>query len=211
MNTKINILKEYRRERRRILATINRYKKLGLDVNLVVPNIPKNVTSGSIRRLKKISLKKIQESSYGPSYETGERIDFGKFTRQRRRLLKQERLDKQKAKEIGGYYDWQAALDTYHSTIEQYPDRAENLVIERERVYINQHGERAYGYAVKKLIESGKLISPKEGYIIPLVLDMLNNLGALLNLSPDDYKLLVDDIDQMNANEEYNGEWFDWY
>jgi len=211
MVTPISIIAEYKRERRRILRTINRYKKLGMDVSLVVPKIPKNITAASVRRLKNITLQTIRDTAQGPDYETGEVLDFGKFNRQRQKLLRQERADKQRAKETGSYYDWQAALDIYHYTIDQYPDRAKNLVYSRENVYIAQHGERAYGYAVKELIESGKLEEPKQAYIYPLVLDMVNHLGALLNLSKEDYARLVDDIDQASAHEEYDGEWSEWY
>ena len=57
-------VKAYRKERSRVLATVRRYEKQGLYVDFVVPNIPKRITQASVRRLAKITPKKIQSQTY---------------------------------------------------------------------------------------------------------------------------------------------------
>lgn len=60
---KVNVMtetrKEYNRIRKNLLARIRRMKKAGYEFpENIVPNIPKRVTEGSIRRLKRINLEK---------------------------------------------------------------------------------------------------------------------------------------------------------
>lgn len=66
------IKKQYKRERSRIQKAIRRLKKLGFDVKTELPKIPKKITEGSIRRLKKIKTKDIKEQATKVDIETGE-------------------------------------------------------------------------------------------------------------------------------------------
>lgn len=63
LRKKVNVMtetrKEYNRTRKNLLARIRRMKKAGYEFpENIVPNIPKRVTEGSIRRLKRINLEK---------------------------------------------------------------------------------------------------------------------------------------------------------
>ncbi len=66
--------KAYMRERRRIQSYLRRYKKLGVEFDYELPNIPKKITEGSIRRLKKTTPKELQRKAYIATPETGEVI-----------------------------------------------------------------------------------------------------------------------------------------
>jgi hypothetical protein len=67
------IQKAYQKERNRILSQIRKLKKQGYDTSDIdVPKIPKKKTEGSIRRLQKLTTRKIQEQASRVDYETGE-------------------------------------------------------------------------------------------------------------------------------------------
>lgn len=69
------IQKAYQRERNRILSQIRKLKKQGYDTSdIKVPKIPKKKTEGSVRRLEKLSTRKIQEQASRVDVETGEII-----------------------------------------------------------------------------------------------------------------------------------------
>lgn len=76
----MSIKSEYRKIRKRVLSNINRYKKLGFDVQIEAPKIPKRITQGSINRLlKQFNIIKIKESSFAPRIDTGEIINAKQF------------------------------------------------------------------------------------------------------------------------------------
>lgn len=67
------IQKAYQKERNRILSQIRKLKKQGYDISDVnVPKIPKKKTEGSVRRLQKLTTRKIQEQASRVDVETGE-------------------------------------------------------------------------------------------------------------------------------------------
>lgn len=69
------IQKAYQKERNRILSHIRKLKKQGYDTSEInVPKIPKKKTEGSIRRLQKLTTRKIQEQASKLDIETGEII-----------------------------------------------------------------------------------------------------------------------------------------
>lgn len=69
------IQKAYQRERNRILSQIRKLKKQGYDTSdIKIPKIPKKKTEGSVRRLEKLSTRKIQEQASRVDVETGEII-----------------------------------------------------------------------------------------------------------------------------------------
>lgn len=72
-------ISEYKKQRKRIQETINRYKRQGVDVQFTLPAIPKRITAGSVRRLSKITPQKIREKSFVPDFETGEQVSADKF------------------------------------------------------------------------------------------------------------------------------------
>lgn len=84
---KSEIEKKYYKERKLVLQRVSRAKKRGFVVpEKILPAIPKKITAGSIRRLKKLSAKYIQEKS-----------EFkGKKGAEARREYKKEFVEKRK-------------------------------------------------------------------------------------------------------------------
>jgi hypothetical protein len=115
-------VKAYRKERSRVLATVRRYEKQGLYVDFVVPNIPKKITQASVRRLAKITPKKIQSQTYQLN-EFGEvEASFYQFKKNQREKTKIKPLD---------LYD-------------EIPQES-HMVIANFRGYVNQFNEWARG------------------------------------------------------------------
>lgn len=91
---KNDLLREYRKERKRVRDLVNRMKKRGyIDLDDVIPPIPKRITEGSIRRLKELTPRKLQEKARYVVPETGEKVSGRKG-----RLLERKRAT-EKAKE----------------------------------------------------------------------------------------------------------------
>lgn len=64
---------EYRKQRKRVQAAIKRLEKRGYIVpENLLPDIPKNITPASVRRLQKIDINKIYKKSVKVDFETGE-------------------------------------------------------------------------------------------------------------------------------------------
>ena len=58
------LLNEYRKERKRVRDLIRRMKKRGyIDLDDVLPPIPKKITAGSVRRLQELTPRKLQEKA----------------------------------------------------------------------------------------------------------------------------------------------------
>lgn len=59
----MDVLKQYRKERKRIQSYMSKLRKKGYEVYYKLPSIPKKVTEGSVRRLKKITAKTLKSKS----------------------------------------------------------------------------------------------------------------------------------------------------
>lgn len=88
----ISIEQAYRKERKRVLAARRRLEKQGFLLNSEAPSIPKRITEGSIRSLKKITPSTIREKSLWVDYTTGEIIE-GYRRNTIRKLIKEQKTE----------------------------------------------------------------------------------------------------------------------
>lgn len=90
------------KERHRIQVFIRRATKRGYIIpSDILPNIPKNITSASINKLKKITPKKIYEKSEYVSRETGEIVSGEKGrAEERKKATEKAKQTRQKKKEV---------------------------------------------------------------------------------------------------------------
>ena len=88
-----DLLREYRKERKRVNDLIRRLKKRGyIDLDDILPPIPKKITAGSIRRLQEITPAKLYEKA---RYVTPE----GEIVSGRKGRILERRRATEKAKE----------------------------------------------------------------------------------------------------------------
>lgn len=106
---KSEIEKKYYKERKLVLQRISRAKKRGFAVpEKLLPAIPKKITAGSIRRLKKLSAKYIQEKSEYKGKKGAEarreyRKDFVEKRKSSRKANKAEEKEKKESAREEGY------------------------------------------------------------------------------------------------------------
>lgn len=79
------VVREYRRERKRVQSLIRRYEKQGLMVNLELPAIPKRITQGSVNRLAKLTPEKVRKNTIGVDLSTGEILSYNRARAHQRR------------------------------------------------------------------------------------------------------------------------------
>lgn len=89
---RLSIEQAYRKERKRVLAARRRLEKQGFLLNSEAPAIPKRITEGSIRALKKITPSSIREKSLFLDYITGEIVE-GNRQQTIRKLRKQQKTE----------------------------------------------------------------------------------------------------------------------
>lgn len=88
----LSIEQAYRKERKRVLAARRRLEKQGFILNSEAPSIPKRITEGSIRALKKITPANLREKSLWLDYTTGEVI-AGNRKRSISKLRKEQNIE----------------------------------------------------------------------------------------------------------------------
>lgn len=99
--TSNEIKKAYRRERNRILRAVHNMSKKGFDLEgFSIPAIPKRITSGSVRRLQKITTKSLQEKAFGPLPTTGEKVDYRKYSNIKRTKSYKRELRQKEYREL---------------------------------------------------------------------------------------------------------------
>ena len=100
--TKEEINKQYHKERARIKRLVSFYEKRGFEFQNVkiLPDIPKKITEGSIRRLQKITKETIQGKGTYTNKETGKTITGKTYIKQQKqKKYKPKSTSKKKAKE----------------------------------------------------------------------------------------------------------------
>lgn len=125
------ILDEYRRERKRIQRYISYRKSLGFFSNFELPKIPKKVTRGSVRRLKKYTPEKLRGyEDIFVDVETGEAFhskNHEKLTEEYNRVKKRKKSgkrDRGKDEEILA----EMVIQNFIAESAYYPNSAYNVV-----------------------------------------------------------------------------------
>lgn len=210
----MTILERYNKERRRIQRLIKRYENQGLFVEFEIPKRPKRPTEASIRRLKKITYKKVREQTFGADVETGEKISYQTYKnreRVRRKQAKRARIDnKIEITRAPSIFD--LAIERVIEIVSQYEDRMRDIFMARLEVARAAYGDKQVGKVLNKMIESGDILTPKEAYNYQAVVEMSNQLMRYLNFSDDEISQVNNYINEYNDSvEEYEGEFDDWY
>lgn len=218
----MTLKQSYMRERKRILNAISRYRRQGYDVELKVPNIPKKITEGSIRRLRNITIGKIKEVTYAPDLETGEKISLQKYRNRylRKKGTPADVLSRKAVRAALGFIESeppkpptkaQMSIEYVRGVVSQYPDRAAEIMNSAIDGAIGAYGEERVGKALNEMIEDDEIIAPSEAYNIGAVLMMSQMLSRYLLTSDDELQEVVNDINkEIDSYEQYEGEYEDW-
>lgn len=190
MNSKSRLKAEYRRLRKNILANIRRYKSQGAHVPVKVPDIPKKITEGSIRRLQKLTPEYIKERSTIIDPRTTEVITVKqKQIRQRKGYYKSTRTDV-----IEGWV--YTVLNNYDKIIRQYPKNAYKVLRPWLDGLLSQYGERKIATMLQDADANGIVIDYKIAYDDELLADYQHRLIEYLPTPEEEKADLHNDVDE---------------
>lgn len=188
MTKKEELRIEYFRQRKRIQATIRRYKKQGFDLYFELQKIPKNITRASINKLEKIKPKQIQEKSVYVDPLSGEELSYfrGKKVIKERKSeqtqayvktaqyeyetlkardnLKDEYIVAKKEEYLQTFDFSEHVIDAFRSMIALFPKMAEPYLTKWLDMAIEQFGKEVVADGLAKAINDGNMLTRKTAY-----------------------------------------------
>lgn len=195
-------VKEYRKQRARVLATVRRYEKQGLFVNFVVPNIPKRITQASVRRLAKIKPKQIQEKTYELN-EYGEiEASFYQFKMKQRNKIK---LPLPNAISMPAEADM--AISNFRGYISHFNETAVAIINDWLNRLLFKYSKEEVGKMLQDAGENGKLIGYKVVYDRDKLLNALSSMLDYMDLGTLEREKLIESLEY----EENYQIWIIWW
>ena len=151
-------VQEYRKQRKRIQSTITRLRKKGYFPAInIIPDIPKRITQGSIRKLQKIDIEYIYKHSVFLDVETGELLDGRQPISKRKPKQKSDTKNKKKKQEQQKerYADFTDMVITeYKRQISRFPAKIAEIVLRKLDEAIKKSGKDNVAYALQYKNES---------------------------------------------------------
>ncbi len=183
-------VKAYRKERSRVLAIVRRYEKQGLYVDFVVPNIPKKITQASVRRLAKITPKKIQSQTYQLN-EFGEiEASFYQFKKKQREKTKIKPLDLYDEIPQESYM----VIANFRGYVNQFNEWARGIINLWLDNLLFKHTEEEVAAMIQRAGEYGELINYKVVYTEKLF-NALASMMDFMNLGPLERETMIEALE----------------
>lgn len=183
-------VKAYRKERSRVLATVRRYEKQGLYVDFVVPNIPKRITQASVRRLAKITPKKIQPKTYKLN-EFGEvEASFYQFKKKQREKTKIKPLDLYDEMPRESYM----VIANFRGYVNQFNEWARGIINLWLDNLLFKHTEDEVAGMIQKASENGDIINHKVVYTEKLF-NALASMMDFMELGPIERESMIEALE----------------
>lgn len=144
-------VQEYRKQRKRIQSTFSRLRKKGYFPAInILPDIPKKITKGSVRRLQKIDIEYIYKKSVFLDVETGELLE-GRQPRSKSKTSKKKKTDQHE----DNYADFtDMVIREYIRQISRFPPKIAEIVLGKLDDAIKKSGKDAVAYALQYKNES---------------------------------------------------------
>ena len=183
-------VKAYRKERSRVLATVRRYEKQGLYVDFVVPNIPKRITQASVRRLAKITPKKIQSKTYKLN-EFGEvEASYYQFKKKQREKTKIKPLDLYDEMPRESYM----VIANFRGYVNQFNEWARGIINLWLDNLLFKHTEDEVAGMIQKASENGDIINHKVVYTEKLF-NALASMMDFMELGPIERESMIEALE----------------
>lgn len=177
-------LKEYRKQRSRVLATVRRYEKQGLYVNFVVPNIPKRITQASVRRLSKITPKQIQQKTFKIN-------EYGEIEASYYQFKKEQR----KKKIISMPSESDMVISNFRVYISGFNYVANAIINDWLNRLLFKYPKEEVAKMIQDAGESGKLIGYKMTYEADKILTALSSMLDLMDLGDLEREQLIESLE----------------
>lgn len=151
-------VQEYQKQRKRIQSTIRRLRKEGYFPAInIIPDIPKRITQGSIRKLQKIDIEYIYKHSVFLDVETGELLEGRQPSSKRKPKQKSDTKNKKKKQEQQKerYADFtDMVISEYKRQISRFPAKIAEIVLRKLDEAIKKSGKDNVAYALQYKNES---------------------------------------------------------
>lgn len=196
----------YRKERKRVQALINRYKKKGYDVSIEIPKIPKRITAGSIRNLQKYTAKYVSSKTFAPDLKTGEIITLTTF---RNRGYHRQNINLNVSRET--FYSQsppiveipETTTPTYAQVIQyffeelisHYPEGVREVVEQFNARVKQQLDSNEYYEWLEETRNAGKWLEVSEAYNAQAVYEMINEMLEMIDISGKEKGEILSAID----------------
>ena len=140
-------VQEYRKQRKRIQSTISRLRKKGYFPAInILPDIPKKITQGSVRRLQRIDIEYIYKKSVYVDIETGELLEGKKPKPKRKKEYQKNKTGQQKER----YADFtDMVIREYINQISRFPKKVAEIVLRKFDDAIKKSGKDNVAYALQ--------------------------------------------------------------
>lgn len=164
-------IQEYRKQRKRIQSTISRYRSQGLIVDYKLPEIPKTITPGSIRRLKQVTPKIIQKKTFGAN-EYGEKISYKK-----QRAIAKEEKKKQKQLYSSFPNETDIVIQNFKAYISAFNEMAQGVINDWLSRLMFTHDKEEVANMLQKSVEDGTMVNYKVVYQRTSLLNALSKMA----------------------------------
>ena len=183
-------LKEYRKQRSRVLATVRRYEKQGLYVNFVVPNIPKRITQASVRRLSKITPKQIQQKTFKLS-------EYGEIEASYYQFKKEQRKKKiiSTPNTISMPSESDMVISNFRIYISEFNDVANAIINDWLNRLLFKYTKEEVAKMIQDAGESGILIGYNMTYETDKILTALSSMLDLMDLGVLEREQLIESLE----------------
>lgn len=184
----MTIKEEYKKERKRILDYLSRARREGYQTqDVVVPPIPKKITAGSVRRLKKIDAKYLSHTIQG--YYAGALV-----SRTKKKFLEaKERTEKRRARR-----KWQKELEEARKVDEERRQKRLKEIEEQNKRFAKekeQEKQRRLEWEknITEIVESGDYNIEPDDYS-DIILDRF--FSYMLGYPKPIYNIIIDSVNR---------------
>lgn len=194
------VVREYRRERKRVQSLIRRYEKQGLMVNLELPAIPKRITQGSVNRLAKLTPEKARKNTIGVDVSTGEILSYNRARAQQRRE-RMESTSESGALPLDMPFSSDIVISNFRSNISIWNEAAQSIILRWLDTVIDRFGKEKTANMLQDAEEQGMLPNNKIVYDTILLRAGLAEMLDLMEVGNFERDRLQDELEYEESYE----------
>lgn len=194
------VVREYRRERKRVQSLIRRYEKQGLMVNLELPAIPKRITQGSVNRLAKLTPEKVRKNTIGVDVSTGEILSYNRAKAQQRRE-RMESTSESGALPLDMPFSSDIVISNFRSNISIWNEAAQSIILRWLDTVIDRFGKEKTANMLQDAEEQGMLPNNKIVYDTILLRAGLAEMLDLMEVGNFERDRLQDELEYEESYE----------
>lgn len=195
-------LKEsYRKQRKRILQFIKRAESRGYVFNFELPKKPKRITEASVRRLQKITPKKLYEKSKAVDFNTGEILSGTEYRkRERKEAARRAAVTRSKTLQYSSFAD--ITINNFISGMSHIAKDAYSVLIGWINEKMTKDGKLALAKAISDFLSGGNSVAGFK-YLGSTFYSGLGELSKLLGHNDKNSLSELNDTFEENEENDY--------